>query len=120
MARFRVILNASTGEKVEQAFTPEEEAEADAAEAAALYQPLNRIQFKFMVRKLGLLDAIPEKIAELPESNETEVNFKLMAETLWEDGERFERSHPLFAVLGPALNLTSGQIDAAWLSAMSV
>lgn len=120
MARFHIVMNAMTGEQAQVPFTVEEEASADAAELAAQFQPLSRIQFKFMVRKLGLISAIPAAIAALPDGTEDEANFKIMAETLWEDGDRFERAHPLFAALAPALNLTSEQIDAAWLQAMAV
>ena len=120
MARYHLINDVSTGETTQVPFTPEEEAAADAAALANRHRPLNRIQFKFMVRKLGLNSLIPQAIAALPEGNEDEANFKIMAETLWEDGDRFERAHPLFAALGPALGLTSEQIDAAWLQAMAV
>lgn len=120
MTRYHVTTNAITGEKTSVAFTSEEKAAADAIDAAARFAPLNRIQFKFMVRKLGLNSAIPQAIAALPSGTDQQTDFKLMAETLWEDGDRFERSHPLFAALGPALGLTDDQIDTAWLAAMAV
>lgn len=120
MSRHHVRKSALTGESETIAFTAEEEAAADAAMAAAMFQPLSRIQFKFMVRKLGLNEAVPQAIAALPSETDGEANFKIMAETLWEDGQSFERSHPLFAALAPALGLTSDQIDGAWLQAMTV
>ena len=120
MARYHLINDVSTGETTQVPFTPEEEIDADAKALANRFPPLNRIQFKFMVRKLGLNSAIPQAIAALPSGTEAETDFKLMAETLWEDGDRFERSHPLFAALAPALNLTDEQIDEAWLAAMAV
>lgn len=120
MARFHLVMNAGTGETSQVPFSSQEEAAADAAALANRHRPLNRIQFKFMVRKLGLNAAIPQAIAALPSSTEAETDFKLMAETLWEDGDRFERAHPLFSALGPALGLTSEQIDEAWLAAMAV
>lgn len=120
MTRFHLVMNASTGETSQVPFTSQEELEADATALANRFRPLNRIQFKFMVRKLGLNTAIPQAIAALPSGTEAETDFKLMAETLWEDGDRFERAHPLFAALAPALNLTTEQIDEAWLQAMAV
>lgn len=120
MARFHLVMNAGTGETSQVAFTSEEESAADAGALAHRFGPLTRIQFKFMVRKLGLNAAIPQAIAALPSGTEAETDFKLMAETLWEDGDRFERAHPLFSALGPALGLTSEQIDEAWLAAMAV
>ena len=120
MSRFHIVVSAQTGERTEVQFTEEEEAAADARSLSKRFRPLNRIQFKFMVRKLGLNAAIPQAIAALPSGTEAETDFKLMAETLWEDGDRFERAHPRFAALAPALNLTNEQIDEAWLAAMAV
>ena len=120
MARFHLVMNAGTGETSQVPFSSQEETEADAQALAHRFRSLTRIQFKFMVRKLGLNAAIPQAIAALPSGTEAETDFKLMAETLWEDGDRFERAHPLFAALAPALNLTNEQIDEAWLAAMAV
>lgn len=81
---------------------------------------LNRIQFEFMVEKLGIGPAIEAAIAALPDGTELEQNAKIMARVLYRSGQRFERSHSLFTELAPAVGFTSEQIDAAWLVALSI
>lgn len=81
---------------------------------------LNRIQFRFMVKKLGVGPAIEQAIAAMPAGSELEQNGKILAETLWEDGQLFERSHPLFTQLAPSVGLSPEQIDAAWLVALTI
>lgn len=81
---------------------------------------LNRVQFRFMVKKLGVASAIQAAIEAMPSDTEEEENAKIMAETLWEDGQRFERSHPLFTTLAPSVGLTDEQVDAAWAAALAV
>ena len=81
---------------------------------------LTRIQFRFMVKKLGVVSAIEAAIAAMPTDTEEEQNAQIMAETLWEDGQLFERSHPLFTQLAPSVGLTSAQIDEAWALALAI
>ena len=81
---------------------------------------LNRIQFEFMVEKLNLTSAIEAAIAALPETTEQETNAKIMAKVLFKSGQEFERLHPLFAQLAPAVGLTDQQLDEIWLQAKSV
>jgi hypothetical protein len=81
---------------------------------------LNRIQFEFMVEKLGLEDDIFSAIEAMPNETDDEENAKIMALVLFRSGQRFERSHPLFTTLAPAIGLTSEQIDAAWRIALTI
>lgn len=81
---------------------------------------LNRIQFEFMIEKLGLASAIETALALMPESTEAEQNAKIMARVLYRSGQKFERSHYLFTTLAPAVGLTAEQVDAAWAQALTV
>lgn len=81
---------------------------------------LNRIQFEFMVEKLGIGPAIDQAIAAMPEDTELEQNAKIMARVLYRSGQKFERSHSLFTELAPAVGFTSEQIDAAWTAALTI
>ena len=81
---------------------------------------LNRIQFEFMVEKLGIGPAIDQAIAAMSEDTELEQNAKIMARVLYRSGQRFERSHSLFTELAPAVGFSPEQIDAAWLVALSI
>lgn len=81
---------------------------------------LNRIQFEFMVEKLAIGPAIEAAIAAMSEQSDIEQNAKIMARVLYRSGQRFERSHPLFTELAPAVGFTSEQIDAAWLVALTI
>lgn len=81
---------------------------------------LNRIQFEFMVEKLGIGAAIEAAIAAMPEGTEPEQNAKIMARVLYRSGQRFERGHSLFTELAPAVGFTTEQIDAAWLAALTI
>jgi len=81
---------------------------------------LNRIQFEFMIEKLGLASSIETALALMPDSTEAEQNAKIMARVLYRSGQRFERSHYLFTTLAPAVGLTTEQVDAAWAQALTV
>lgn len=81
---------------------------------------LNRIQFEFMVEKLGLGSAIETALTAMPEGTEAEQNAKILARVLYRSGQLFERSHYLFTTLAPAVGLTEEQIDAAWQQALTV
>ena len=81
---------------------------------------LNRIQFEFMVEKLGIGAAIEQAIAAMPEDTEPAQNAKILARVLYRSGQTFERSHPLFTELAPAVGFTPEQIDAAWIGALTV
>jgi len=96
-------------------FTEQEEAAADEADHARQFLPLNRIQFEFMVEKLGVGAAIEAAIEAIPEGDE-----QILARVLYRSGQLFERGHSLFTTLAPAVGLTTEQIDAAWLQAMAV
>lgn len=120
MSRFHVSTDAATGAVTQTPYTAEEEAAADLAAAAAAFQDLNRIQFEFMVEKLGIGPAIEAAIAQMPDDTETEQNAKILARVLYRSGQDFKRGHPLFTELAPAVGFTSEQIDAAWLAALTI
>jgi hypothetical protein len=81
---------------------------------------LNRIQFEFMVEKLGLTTVIDGAIAAMPETNEAEANAKIMARVLFKSGQEFFRLHPLFTQLAPLVGLTEEQLDQIWLNARTI
>jgi hypothetical protein len=81
---------------------------------------LNRIQFEFMVEKLGLTQVIDAAIAAMPETTEEEANTKVMARVLFKSGQEFYRLHPLFSSLAPLVGLTEEQLDAIWLNARTI
>lgn len=81
---------------------------------------LNRIQFEFMVEKLGLNSVIDAAIAAMPDTTEEEANAKVMARVLFKSGQEFYRLHPLFAQLAPLVGLTDEQLDQIWLNARTV
>lgn len=87
---------------------------------APMMRDLNRIQFEFMVEKLGLGPAIDAAIAAMPGGSEDQENAKIMAKVLFRSGQRFERSHPLFDALAPAVGKTPREIDAIWRQAASL
>jgi len=116
--RTHVIYTFGNAEPRVVPFTAEEEAAADAA--AVPLVDLNRIQFEFMVEKLGLDTSIKAAIEAMPEGTELEQNAKILARVLYRSGQKFERSHPLFTELAPSVGLTTEQIDGAWLAALSV
>lgn len=84
------------------------------------FSPLNRIQFEFMVAKLNLGTAIDAAIEAMPEGTDLEQNTKIMARVLRQHGQTFERSHPLFTELAPAVGVTAEQIDAMWAQALTI
>lgn len=92
------------------------------AEKTEYWTPLklNRIQFEFMVEKLGLTPVIDAAIAAMPETTEAEVNAKVMARVLFKSGQEFYRLHPLFTSLAPLVGLTEEQLDAIWLNARTI
>ena len=81
---------------------------------------LNRIQFEFMVEKLGLRPIIDNAITAMPETTEEEINAKVMAKVLFNSGQEFYRLHPLFTQLAPLVGLTEEQLDQIWLDARKV
>lgn len=81
---------------------------------------LNRIQFEFMVEKLGLTSVIDGAIADMPETTEEEANDKVMARVLFKSGQEFYRLHPLFTQLAPLVGLTDEQLDQIWLNARTI
>jgi hypothetical protein len=92
------------------------------AEKISYWTPLklNRIQFEFMVEKLGLTPVIDGAIAAMPETTEAEANAKVMARVLFKSGQEFDRLHPLFSSLAPVVGLTEQQLDAIWLNARTI
>ena len=115
MTRTHIVVNAQTGERYELPFTAEEEAAADARSLSKRYRPLNRIQFEFMIEKLGIDAAVTAAIDAMPAGDE-----KILAKVLYRSGQEFVRTHSLFTTLAPAIGMTSEQIDEAWLAAMAV
>ena len=80
-----------------------------------LTQPINRVQFEFMIDKLGIGPAIEQAIEAMPEGDG-----KIMARVLFRSGQEFFRSHALFTQLAPAVGLTSEKVDEAWIKASNL
>ncbi len=81
---------------------------------------LNRIQFEFIITKLGLDVAIDAAIDAMPETTEDEINAKIMARVLRNFGQSFRRDHPLFTDLATAIGITAEQIDYMWMLAKDI
>ncbi len=116
MGRFRFVLNAQTGTTEQVPFTPEEEAQRDAEEAAFLAaeaaaaaearakRTVSPYQARVALLNAGLLPQVEAlMIAEgTPQA----------AKIAWEYATVMQRNSAFITTLGPALGLTSEQIDA--------
>lgn len=99
--------------------------EAEAAEFLASLPPpaapampaLQRRQLRLALLGLGITGAMVEaKIATMPGTAAT----RETAMIEWQDAQTYRRDHPLVAMLGAALGMTSTQIDAAWMEAATL
>jgi hypothetical protein len=85
------------------------------------YPDLTRVQFRFMVKKLGIGTAIETAIDALPDATEQEQNAKIMAEVLYSEGQAFHRHHPLFTDLLPAIpGMTEERLNTIWKQAAAL
>lgn len=77
--------------------------------------PLNKIQFKTMIKVAGLEEAIKTAIANIPDAFQ-----KALAEVKYTESLLYHRDNPLFDLLGPEIELTNEEIDALWLQALEI
>lgn len=87
------------------------------APAPATDKLINRVQFKSMLALLGkstddVMVAIDAVISD-PTQN-------TIAKVKVTDSDYYARSNELFTILGPSMNLTDEQIDAAWEQAVLI
>ena len=90
----------------------------EALPASPLSQPLNRIQFEFMVNKLGLsitqIEAAIDKVSSMSEDD------KILAKVLIRSGSNFIRSHPFMQLVPPLAGVTENALDDAWIAGTKV
>lgn len=83
----------------------------------ATTQLINRVQFKSMLALVGkTIDDVTSAI-DASSLDDTE---KIIAKIKVTDSDHYARNNPLFALLAPALGLSSTQIDTAWAQALAI
>lgn len=119
MPRTKTVHDVSTGETVTLPYTPEEEAAADAmlaaylaAEAAYVPPTVSPYQARIALLNAGLLASVEAMMADpaTPQS----------AKIAWEYATQWNRNSDFIASLGPALGLTSSQIDDLFRAAIQI
>lgn len=85
--------------------------------APEMYPPLTKIQFRTMVDNLGKENEIITAINKIEP-----VELRNLVMNTYHYSDTYNRDHPLFAQLAadPAVNMTSEEIDAAWLIAKDI
>lgn len=73
-----------------------------------VHWPLKRWEFKLVVQRLGIADAIEAAIASLPAEAD-----RVMLRYL--DSDTYRRDDPLFDQLAPLVGVTGQQIDTEWM-----
>lgn len=69
------------------------------------------------VRAAMVLNAIPESAVLSAIDGIADDTERGLARVDWQEAPYYQRSHPLFAQLAPALGLTDAQLDAMWMQA---
>lgn len=77
--------------------------------------PLNRVQFKAMLKIAGVEQKVRQAVAGIADPVQQAV-----AEAKLEESDSYDRDNPLFALLAPAVGLTSAEIDALWVQAQEI
>ena len=115
MARFKTVVDVATGSKSTVAFTPEEEAAADAQEAAYVAAEAAKVaearakrsvtpyQARVALLRAGKLGPINQFMND-PQTPEE-------AKLAWEYAIAIQRNSAFIAALGPALGMTEAEID---------
>ena len=112
----RTSVNVMTGAVTVVDLTPEEIAALPAPAAPAL-PTITARQLRLALLGLGLTGAqVEAQIAVMPGTDTT----REAARIEWEYATSYQREHQLVAMLGAALNLTSAQIDTAWVGAATL
>lgn len=112
----RKSVNVMTGEVTVTDLTAEEIAALPPPTAPAL-PTITARQLRLALLGLGLTGAqVEAQIATMPGTDTT----REAARIEWEYATSYQREHQLVAMLGAALNLTSAQIDTAWVGAATL
>lgn len=77
--------------------------------------PLNRVQFKAVLRIAGVEQKVRQAVAGIADPVQQAV-----AEAKLDESDSYDRDDPLFALLAPAVGLTSAEIDALWVQALEI
>lgn len=92
--------------------------EEEVLPASPLTKSLDRIQFEFMVNKLGLtISQIEAAVDSVPSLSEDE---KTLAKVLVRSGTKFVRDHPFMQLVPPLAGVTEQQLDEAWSAGTEV
>lgn len=100
------VVNCVTGEVVKVAAAPRE--------PDAIPQSVTMRQARLALLQAGLLDDVAAAIAALPSPQ------KEAAAIEWEYSQTVERNRPFVLTLGPALGLTSAELDALFVQAATL
>jgi len=120
VTRTHVSTDAKTGEKVTIAFTPEEEAAADAADAAEAARstpannPLTMRQLRLGLLLIGGFSSsfIQDAINAIPDATQRGV-----AQIWYDESATVEWEHPMTQQLIAAAGITTEQAAAMWMQA---
>lgn len=112
MTRFHIITNAETGQVSQVAFTPEEEAAADAVRP--VLPDLQPYQFFSMLEISGKKTALDAFINALPPPANIVARAKLDRSLV------FRRDNDLVLAAQQALGLTDEQLDTLWAQAAAI
>ena len=115
--RTHVVIDATTGERREVAFTAEEEAAADAAEAARSTPANNPITMRQLRLGLLLIGGFPatfiqDAINAIPDATQRGV-----AQIWYDESATVEWEHPMTQQLIAAAGITTEQAAAMWMQA---
>lgn len=92
--------------------------EEEVLPASPLTKSLDRIQFEFMVNKLGLtIGQIEAAVDSVPTLSDDE---KTLAKVLVRSGTKFVRDHPFMQLVPPLAGVTEQQLDEAWAAGTEV
>ena len=113
----RTTVNVITGEITVTDLTPEEIAALPPPAPPPPLPVITARQLRLALLRLGVTGAqVEAQIAAMPGTDAD----REAAMIEWEYATTYQRDHPLVAMLGAALGLTTAQIDAAWMEAATI
>jgi hypothetical protein len=77
--------------------------------------PVTRRQLKRWLHSRGLLEAVPQLIANIADTNA-----RALAQIDWDEASVFEANNPLVLTFAAALGMTREQLHAAWIEAAQI
>lgn len=87
----------------------------DAQYALHVPPPVTRRQLKRWLHSRGLLEAVPQLIANI-----VDIDARSLAQIDWEDASTFDADNPLVLSFAAALGMSRQQLHAAWIEAAQI